>query len=145
LQKIPAEEFTVTAKMKFNPNPKIENEKAGLLIMGLSYANLSLVNSKEGINLVVGTGKDAVNGTTETERVITEVKDGSVYLRVKVRKGALCNFSYSLDGKKFFETGETFQATPGKWIGAKVGLFCTRATQTNDSGFVDVDWFRFEP
>ncbi|MBC7652059.1 MAG: hypothetical protein H7101_09955, partial [Deinococcales bacterium] len=32
----------------------------------------------------------------------------------------------------------------GKWIGAKVGVFCTRQTQTNDSGFADFDWFRVE-
>ena len=31
---------------------------------------------------------------------------------------------------------------PGQWIGAKVGLFCTRSAQTNDSGQAVVDWFR---
>lgn len=54
-----------------------------------------------------------------------------------------CNFSYSLDGKKFRLLGETFQAREGKWIGAKVGTFCTRpAIRTNDGGWTDVDWFR---
>jgi len=53
------------------------------------------------------------------------------------------NFSYSLDGKKFRPLGETFQAREGKWIGAKVGTFCTRpAIRTNDGGWTDVDWFR---
>ncbi|MBS1661021.1 MAG: hypothetical protein JST68_08225 [Bacteroidetes bacterium] len=36
-------------------------------------------------------------------------------------------------------------AEPGKWIGAKVGLFCTRSSPTNDSGHAEVDWFRIEP
>lgn len=34
---------------------------------------------------------------------------------------------------------------PGRWIGAKVGLFATRPDKTNDSGFADVDWFRITP
>ena len=55
----------------------------------------------------------------------------------------LCQFSYSLDGKKFRPLGETFQAREGKWIGAKVGMFCTRpAIRANDGGWADVDWFR---
>ena len=32
-----------------------------------------------------------------------------------------------------------------KWIGAKVGIFCTRpAIVTNDGGWTDADWFRIE-
>lgn len=55
----------------------------------------------------------------------------------------MCNFSYSLDGKKFLPLGNPFQAREGQWIGAKVGMFCTRpAIVTNDGGWTDVDWFR---
>jgi hypothetical protein len=39
--------------------------------------------------------------------------------------------------------GNPFQAREGQWIGAKVGMFCTRpAIVTNDGGWTDVDWFR---
>ena len=39
--------------------------------------------------------------------------------------------------------GVPFQAREGQWIGAKVGMFCTRpAIKTNDGGWADVDWFR---
>ena len=38
----------------------------------------------------------------------------------------MCNFSYSLDGKKYESLGVPFQAREGQWIGAKVGMFCTR-------------------
>jgi hypothetical protein len=27
-------------------------------------------------------------------------------------------------------------------MGAKVGLFCTSTTKTNDAGYADFDWFR---
>lgn len=141
MQKFSAEEFTVTAKLIFKPNTKLENEKAGLIVMGRSYASLSLKSKNDGVYLVYGVTKDAVKGNSETESVI--VKSGNeITLRVVVRKNAECTFSYSIDGKKFTELKETFQAEAGQWIGAKVGIFCTRQTQINDSGYADFDWFR---
>jgi beta-xylosidase len=144
LQKFPAEEFTVTTKLSFKPNPKLENEKAGLVVMGYSYAGLALKNKKEGIELVHTVCKDAVKGAVEKETSIIKFTGSSVYFRVKVAKGAKCHFSYSLDGKTFVDAGDEFTAEVGRWIGAKVGLFCTRESQTNDSGWMDVDWFRVE-
>ncbi len=63
---------------------------------------------------------------------------------MKITKGAKCVFSYSLDGKTFSTAGEEFTAEVGKWIGAKVGLFCTRESVTNDAGWADFDWFKVE-
>jgi hypothetical protein len=63
---------------------------------------------------------------------------------VKVSNWGKCSFSYSLDGKSFTETSEEFVAEPGRWIGAKLGIFCSRETTTNDSGYADFDWFRVE-
>lgn len=41
--------------------------------------------------------------------------------------------------------GEEFQAVEGHWIGAQVGLFCTRdGRKHNDAGWLDVDWFEIE-
>ena len=59
--------------------------------------------------------------------------------------GAKCKFSYSLDGNTFTDAGTEFQAEVGRWIGAKMGIFCSRTTQTNDSGYADFDWFRVSP
>jgi beta-xylosidase len=143
LQKFPAEEFMATAKMNFNS--KLENEKAGLAIMGLSYASLSVKNSKGSLWLVYSVCKNAENGAKETEQQITKVNDGAIYLRVKVSAAGKCQFSYSFDEKSFVNIGEVFTAEKGKWIGAKMGLFCTRENQTNDSGYADFDWFRIEP
>ncbi len=144
LQKFPAEEFMVTTKITFTPNTRLENEKAGLVVMGFSYAGLALKNKKDGIYLVQTVCKDAVKGAREKESIVMKMTSSTVYLRVKITKGATCNFSYSLDGKTFTATGDEFTAEVGRWIGAKVGLFCTRETQTNDSGYADMDWFRVE-
>ena len=143
LQKFPAEEFMVTAKIAFNPNTKLE-EKAGLVVMGCSYAGLALKNTKDGIYLVQTVCKDAVKGNTEKETVITKFTGTDICLRVKIYKGAKCRFSYSFDEKNFENAGDEFTAEVGKWIGAKLGLFCIRNTKTNDSGWMDVDWFRVE-
>jgi beta-xylosidase len=145
LQKFPADEFIVTTKMRFVPNPKVETEKAGLAIMGLSYANLTLRSKKDGIYLVYSVCKNADKGQPEKETVVTKMNNADVYLRVQVTNGGKCNFYYSTDGNSYTKTGEEFTAEVGRWIGAKVGIFCTRETQTNDSGWADFDWFRVEP
>ncbi len=134
-----------TTKMTFTPNPKLENEKAGLVLMGQSYASLAIRSRKDGLELVYGVCAKAVDGKPEAEKVIARLPNGTVYLRMRMAVGATCRFSYSLDGQSFTDAGEPFKAEPGKWIGAKMGLFCTRTTQINDSGFADFDWFRVEP
>ena len=58
---------------------------------------------------------------------------------------SLSKFSYSLDGKKFTKIGKTFKAREGKWIGAKVGVFCSRPISNNDGGRMEIDWFRVSP
>ncbi len=135
-----------TTKLIFQPNLKLENERTGLIVMGQSYASLVLRSEKDGIKLVYVVCKKAYESKPEEEKVISPIKTGSdVYLRVVVTEGAKCQFSYSLDGQRYTKVGEPFTAEVGRWIGAKMGLFCTRTTQTNDSGYADFDWFRVEP
>ena len=144
LQKFPSDEFMVTTKMNFQPNDKLEHEKAGLTIMGMSYADIALKKKDGKLFLIYGVCENAEKGKSENEKVISEVQNGIIYLRVKVAKGAQCLFSYSFDGSDFKNIDDTFTAREGRWIGAKVGLFCTRESQTNDSGFADFDWFRVD-
>lgn len=141
LQKLPAEAFTATTKLKFTPNPKIENEQAGLVIMGRSYARIFLESRKDGVYLLFGTCNGADKGKAEQIRTITKMEGKEMLLQVTMKAGGGCTFSYSADGSRYTDVG-TFQATEGQWIGAKVGLFCTRQDQTNDSGYADFDWFR---
>jgi hypothetical protein len=112
--------------------------------MGLDYAYLSLVKKKDGIYLTQNICLQADKGNAEKEREIASIKANIIYLKVNVYKNAICKFSYSEDGINYKEAPETFTAKPGKWIGAKVGIFCTRNTQTNDSGYADFDWFRVD-
>ena len=154
LQKTPADNFTATMKLTFSPNPKYKGERTGLVVMGMDYAGLIMENTEQGLMLSQVTCRKADKGTAEKANGSISLNNPTVYLRVKfsadgekVKKTddllVLCQFSYSLDGKKFRPLGETFQAREGKWIGAKVGMFCTRpAIRANDGGWADVDWFR---
>ncbi len=145
LQKTPSNEFSAVMKLRFAPSPKYFGERTGLLVMGLDYALLSLENTKEGLILSQNECKNADKGTVESVNESVTLKDNTVYLKVTFNKEAKCDFSYSLDGKKFQKLGKQFKAREGKWIGAKVGTFCTRpAIVINDGGWAEVDWFRIE-
>jgi beta-xylosidase len=142
LQKFPAEKFTATAKVTLAP--RFEGEKLGLVVMGLDYSYIG-VTHKGGKTYVAQAGaKDADKGSAETENVPFLLSEKTFYLRVKVSEGAMCQFSFSPDGKNFTNVGTPFKAREGKWIGAKIGLFFTRPAKFNDAGTADVDWFRFE-
>ena len=93
-----------------------EGERTGLVVMGQEYSYLPVTRSADGI----------------------------VYLRVTVTDDANCVFSLSRDGKKFETVGKGFIAKPGKWIGAKVGLFALGPMGATRRGHADYDWFRLE-
>ena len=160
LQKTPAPNFTATMKLTFSPTKQYKGERTGLVVMGMDYAALVLENTASGLTLSQVVCHGADKGQPEQVNASVGLKEGTVYLRVKFgcdgRKIAqsegghdllvTCDFSYSTDGRTFSPLGTTFQAREGKWIGAKVGTFCTRpAIKANDGGWADVDWFRITP
>lgn len=142
LQKTPAPEFTATMKLTFKPDTRFTGERTGLVVMGLDYALLSFENTGNGFTLSQAECLKADKGGTEKVNSSVPLKDATVYLRVKVNPDASCTFSYSTDDKKYIALGNKFQAKEGKWIGAKIGTFCTRPVKGNDGGRVDIDWFR---
>lgn len=143
MQKFPAEEFQVTTRIRFEP--RLEGEQAGLIIHGADYAHISLMKEKENVTVFAANCLKADKGATENMVKGEKLLGNEIFLRVKVARGAICSFSYSVDGKEFKMLLENFTAKPGRWVGAKVGLYCLRKTRTNDAGYVDIDWFRFEP
>ena len=142
LQKFPAEEFMVTTKLSFKP--RLEGERTGLIINGADNAFISLVKKTDGNYISFGSCKNADKGKTQTVLDGEKINNTDIYLRVTVTKRGVCSFSYSEDGNIYKPFGDKLIAKPGRWVGAKTGLFCTRTSKTNDSGFADVDWFRIE-
>ena len=68
LQKTPSDKFTATAKVRFIPNPQLveHGESCGLVMMGLDYAALKLVDTADGVILQYIECHDALEGTAET-------------------------------------------------------------------------------
>ncbi len=143
LQKLPGPEFTLTTKVAFHAQR--DGERTGLVMLGMDYATLALVRKQDGLYLVQSTCKDADRGGEEREAAWARLGADSAILRVTVAGNAAAQFSYSLDGKSFQPIGGPFPLRPGRWIGAKVGLFATGAAATGETGYADYDWFRFAP
>ncbi len=141
LQKFPTDEFTVTTKIKFTRAVKPTGEKMGLTTMALSYGNIAVKTKKDGQYIVFTTCEDADKGSKEIEKEIVKLNQRDVYFRIQFSKDTTYKFSYSLDGSHFNTVGG-MKAVPGKWIGIKMGLFATSESPINDSGYMEVDWFR---
>ncbi|PXY45857.1 glycoside hydrolase family 43 protein [Flavobacterium hydrophilum] len=140
LQKLPANEFTATAKITFNS--RFDGEYTGLVIMGLDYSFLCLKQEDGKLYLSQKTALKADKKGVESESRRIAITDKTIYLQVKVKAGGICNFFYSEDGQKFSPVGNIFTAREGKWIGAKIGFLALREGIINDAGSVAIDWFR---
>jgi len=112
--------------------------------MGLDYGRITIKRENGKFAVQSATCKQADKGTNEELSVAHPLESNSIYFRVQVQKGAVCQFSYSTDGQSFIALGNTFKAREGKWIGAKIGFYAVRNGIINDAGSADIDWFRIE-
>ena len=155
LQKVPAPAFTAT--MKATVVLQNEGDMAGLIMMGWDYSYIVLKKTSEGYKIIQQACKDAEQKNKEitTGQVVlkhfkpvikynyqTKLELAEMYFRVAVKDGALCDFYFSTDGKKFEKAGIPFQARQGKWIGAKMGMFILNEKENTARSWMDVDWFR---
>lgn len=141
LQKFPGPAFTATTKVTFKPLE--HGTRTGLVIMGKDYACLSMTESNNIFSLSQITCTNAHKGSQEKVIEETTLSENTVFLRVTVTEPeAICQFSYSTNGKSFHNLGGPFAAKPGIWVGAKVGLFCIRNQNVSNGGYADFDWFR---
>ena len=162
LKKTPADEFTVTTKLRFTS--KADGQMGGLIMMGLDYSALVVKRIGKEFQLVQLVCKDADKGKQQTETVLATLKPTAedkidykpgihedIYLRLQVTNaeaGAahggkpMVQFSYSLNGKKFQNCGELFKMRKGTWIGAKFGFLSVETNAKVDRGWVDADWIR---
>jgi beta-xylosidase len=140
LQKFPAPEFTATTKVEFNGD--LSGEQCGLVIMGRKWAYLAIVKDENTLKIAMFTGENqkCEKKTIEIEGIPIDTE--IAYLRVKVDANQVCRFEYSLDNTDYIAIGSDFTASPGQWIGAKVGLFCINPNMAESKAYADFDWFR---
>jgi beta-xylosidase len=152
LQKTPADEFTVTAKLRFTS--KDQNQMGGIIMMGLDYSALVVKRVGEEFQLLQMTCHAADKGKAQEEQLLATLKPTQkdkidykpgihedIYMRMTVADSKL-RFAYSLNGKKFEDCGEEFKMKEGKWIGAKFGFIAVEPAGKADRGWVDADWIR---
>ena len=152
LQKTPADEFTVTAKLRFTS--KDQEQMGGIIMMGLDYSALVVKRVGQEFQLLQITCHAADKGKPNEEKLLatlqptaidqTDYRPGiheDIYMRMRVAQSKL-HFAYSLNGKKFTDCGEEFQMREGKWIGAKFGFIAVEPAGKADRGWVDADWIR---
>jgi len=167
LQKTPADEFTVTTKIRMTS--KADGQMGGLIMMGMDYSALVVRRQGQEFQLLQLTCKAADKGKAQTEERIATLKPTAVdkidykpgihediYLRLSVSlpgKDKLKNrnrfdgkpvvdFAYSLDGKTFTPCGKQFEMRQGKWIGAKFGFVSVENAPKSDRGWIEADWIR---
>jgi beta-xylosidase len=140
LQKFPMPEFTAATCIEFHQG--IPGEHCGLVVMGDEWAFLSLSWEDGGfrIGMCQGSFQRCDDATTLMEQA--RVAEGKCYLRVEVNRNAICRFGYSTDGVTWEYLGKELKSRQGRWIGAKVGLFCINPNFQEGKAFADVDWFR---
>ena len=143
LQKFPAPSFTASSKITLIPEDADKPRKAGFIVMGRDYFTLT-ITEKDGEFYLQRTEAIKADQGKE-EKVLEEVKlkSNTVYVKVDVTApDAMCQFSFSENGRRFKEIGEPFKARVGKWIGAKLGLFSVSPADAKRGGYADVEYFR---
>jgi beta-xylosidase len=141
LQKFPAPAFEATASLALEGLQV--GDRTGLIVFGSDYAWVGVMRADEGLRVVMREAVAAAEGSEERDFGAATLEGTAVVLRATVSQGATVTFSYSTDNRTFVLVGKTFVAKPGKWVGAKVGLFAARPQGTG--GHAEVDWFRIAP
>ena len=125
LQKFPAPAFTVTTRI--DVSELRDGERAGLIVFGGDYAWVGIERAAGTTRMVMRARRDAANGGSEALLAEEPFTGESATLVLTVAAGAQCRFNI----------GPTFAARPGRWVGAKVGLFAAaplRSAQTGIGG-----------
>ena len=139
LQKLSAPEFIAETTLEFPEQAK--NLDAGLLIFGEDYAWIGVQYDHTSRQLVIGTAScdEARKGCTEKFVAEKNLANSSLTLRVTMVSGGGVVFSYLDENNRFRTIGELFQARPGRWVGAKIGLFARNSARSSTKiDYVDI-------
>ena len=139
--KIPAPEFSVTAKLDFRSMSN--GECSGLIVLGTDYSYVGVKRTQDSYKAVQVVCREADKDSGEVETDSVSVSEEEIYLRIAMVNESVCTFWYSQDGKAFHRLGHEFRARPGKWVGARIGMFAEGKGDQKPAGSADFDWIRF--
>ena len=138
VQKWPAPEFTITTCLHLEKMQ--DGDVAGMVSLCGHYTALNVAKKEGKLQLQQRTGN-----WTKDDEVRTGLRgldNATLYIRMRVEKEEYVSFEISCDGERFEAIGETVQATPGRWVGVKAGLFAMNELAVV-GGSVTADYFVF--
>lgn len=143
LQKFPAPEFRATTVI--DAAQLRDGERAGLIVFGSDYAWIGVERSAEMRPVRLRILRNAADGGAEQEFAVHPFTRSVVVLEVKVSGGGVCQFGFAQEGDGVTSLGPSFTARPGRWVGAKVGLFAWAPVGRSKTGSVTVRSFSISP
>jgi hypothetical protein len=133
LQKLPAESFSAETMIELAGTRGAT--RAGLTVMGETHAAVAIEETPHGY------AASLIIDRLVVERV--ETRRGLTRVGVHFEAGGACRFFFQTPGEDDHPFATVFQATAGRWIGAKVGLYHL-ALRKGASGHCDFRYFRFD-
>lgn len=142
LQKFPYPDFTATTLVE--TCFEAEGERAGLITMGSEYSYIAVINGNDGKRVAVVTGRNDKYAVTPDEIASVGIDTDKIWLRMELVSDLQCRYSYSLDGIEYRPLGHVCKVSPGVWIGAKTGVFCSSPNIVPSQGYADFDYFAID-
>lgn len=147
MQKFPARTFSAEVELTLNEDGA-EGHRAGLVVFGYDYGWIGLRRRADGgQELVQVVCARADKGGVENVVATAPWPAGSpVVLRVEVGADLGTRFFFRAnrpgDTASFAALGRGFTASSSKWVGAKVGVFCSAAPGAEARGTADFGAFK---
>ena len=114
---------------------------AGMVSLGGRYTALAVEKRGGKLFLQQRTGNWTRNDEVRAD--LETLDTNMLYVRMRVEKETDISFEISADAKTFRTVGNTTQATPGRWVGVKAGLFALNEKGLS-GGSMRAEYFVFE-
>lgn len=139
LQKWPAPEFSITTCLHLEQMK--DGDVAGLVSLGGCYTALAVQKIHGKMSLQQRTG----NWTKDNEVCtgLGEWNSDVIYIQMKVEKETYRTFYVGTTEENLQPVGQMVEATPGRWVGVKDGLFAINE-QGAAGGSVAADYFVYQ-
>lgn len=140
IQKWPAPEFQITTKLDLSQMK--DGDVCGMISLGGRYDSIAVAQRDGQRYLVQRIGQWTKDD--EVEIVLGKVSADILYLRMKVEKETYVSYCYSLGEEEFASLGKRTEATPGRWVGVKAGLYAIHEGE-GEGGSMKAEYFVFQP
>lgn len=126
--------YSFKAETKIIPNFLSNGDEAGLFIMGKEYAYISIIKRNDKNHIILASGKFE----NEEDIILENIEydnSNEIIFNIKYKNPNEYQLGYN---NKYFKN--KFKALPGRWIGAKYGIFARGLS--DDGGYATFKYFK---